>query len=523
MTNRRGAFHAAKAFALLLLVWPGATFASPVLLAGTGQEEVRITQVLIVRTAQETSVVVASDYTGPRGGRAALILAVPSRTKASSVRILPPAIMNRVLAVGAPRFAEFWERDPCDETDEESRTTDEIGDDATDRTPDEAVPSEPRPTRPSVEFDEHTLALEKTEYRDLFVGSKRALTEWMRTHGVKLPKGGEKALQDYAREGFHFLALTIVVDQARFFDHVSAMLRPIGFTVSGELERVPARLGLPSLAPNHDLYLHVIDEQRISTTNYPIRLGVTNLSVERSVRIHMGKFYNSLYDEFRRRHPYTFLTEYAWPALDCGRPCPTRALGPEDLEVLSGRRIADPDALILSRLHYRHTPGELPFDPRLTRVPPATGGTAPPRGHAGQADRSVKRASHNSFVTRFIHTHSLPQKGTCETNATPIWGGPPVPEPGNPEVFIAENMSRTSRDAYVDATRSDQIRFEQIEGDGPQVLMSDPVPPRASGCQLATPHSERGKSATWMALLAVGLAIRRRRRARSRADDLPHS
>jgi hypothetical protein len=422
---------------------------------------------------------------------------------------MPVAQMKRLTSLSAPRFAEVWEKHPCQEGAAESPWPSQGHEGSASTVFDEAG----APGSVGREGQSTRLANEiyRSEYRRPFVGERDELLRWLEEKGLLVSKESRVMLLDYARQQMRFVALAVDIRKVRFFDDESARLSPIGYWVLGEELRLFARLGLPTLAQHHDLYVLALHPSRLRTKNYTTRFAPTNRSVDLFVRTRMAEFYNGLVDEFQSRHPVTFLQEYAWPALHCAAPCPTGALVPRDLAVLGATMpTASGTPYVLSRLHYRYTKDSLPADPEFVAGIPVSGGHALPEGPEGRADASVGPTKRNAFVTRFVHAHSFSRATACAHPKRFRWGAPPVPPPGRREIFIAEHMSRKSRD---------QIDLEQAVHEGP--LRFSVMPGEATtvpeergfrfGCGI-TGTPARKRSRALLVAFALGLVLAERRR-----------
>ncbi len=500
----------------LITLWSADLLASPVLIVDEeGAAQLHITHVAVVHTEGAARVIVQSDYMGPKK-KAALLMAVPSGTLRNSVVAFAPEVMDQLISVSAPRFAEFWEQKLCD------KNTDERDTEAVAVPNRKAVPSqETKAEQLDVHAapQQHTRALGEVEYGHVMIGTRRELFDWLQRQGLHASRDVERISREYEEDGYLFLALSIDMNQVTFFDDVSAMLTPISFKVSGEFSRIPARFGLASLADAHDLYIYTIDVERRATSNYPTRVNATNFAVNRLVRTHMGKFVNSVLDEFQHRHPSTFLQEYAWPALECAAPCPSSPLNQSALNELAGVTSLDGHDYVLSRLHYRYEGKDLPLDPVLARARPVVGGVAPPKGSDGRTDSTVRHGDENAFVTRYVHAHQLRREVSCNPS-TSRWGAAPIAEPGSPEVFAARHMSRERRDAFDLSATTDAEKLTFVALDPPTVQPQ--AVSRLGSCACSTTGHSRGDlSAPFLTfLLGASLGLRLRLRTRKSLESI---
>jgi hypothetical protein len=71
------------------------------------------THVVVFKKGNVTAVTVMPDYQGPLDGFA-WVMPVPADVKLDTVRTLRRDLVDHIDQISAPRFAEFWEMDPCE-------------------------------------------------------------------------------------------------------------------------------------------------------------------------------------------------------------------------------------------------------------------------------------------------------------------------------------------------------------------------------------------------------------------------
>src|SRR5512139_3915428 len=113
MTLRR-AFVSTLA-AGLLTAWAVPAAAFPGFFAFQGGRPInRSTHVVLMMRGETTVVTVMPEYEGDLKPFA-VVMPVPSDVKADQVKSLRRDFVDRVDQLGAPKFHEFWEMDPCDQ------------------------------------------------------------------------------------------------------------------------------------------------------------------------------------------------------------------------------------------------------------------------------------------------------------------------------------------------------------------------------------------------------------------------
>lgn len=348
--------------ALVASVVAGSASASPVLLAGTGTEKVHSTHVVLLQNGDTTVVTVQPDYQGPLAAFA-VVLPVPKDVTIDRVAALKREFVDRVDSVSAPRFAEFWEQDPCDfgpvEQDwERNMKADDssamLGVVKTD--PSKAVAKE-------LLLDVKSQTKEG-EYRFQLAAGAAAAKDALRAANLSLPPDADGALSTYEAAGYQFLIAFVDHNRLELVGGDRAQLSPIRFFTTSGYSTIPARFGLASAAPKQELLVYTLAvDQRMQVKNYPTKPAPTNLTVENKVTIgdrevdlkeRMSEFYAALHDRYLEKNPGTFLLEYAYSTADCGKPCPTEPLLPHELMSLGGDVI---DAK-LDKATLRPSPGE---------------------------------------------------------------------------------------------------------------------------------------------------------------------
>lgn len=482
--------------------------ASPVLLVGTGTEKVHSTHVSVLQGADTTVVTILPDYQGPLSSFA-VVIPVPSDVSAARLATLKREFVDRLETITAPRFAEFWEMDPCEPGQPEQEWERSVKADPSSGFLGTVQVDTSKQTARELLLDVDSQTKEG-EYQFRVFPSAEALTQYISSQDWTVPGEGEAAIREYASQGYHFVVATVDVNRIELIGGDRALLSPIRFWTKSEFKKLPARFGLSSAAPHQELFLYtLVKDQRMQVTNYPTKAAPTNLTVDFAVKERMGEFYTALHDRFLEKNPGTFLLEYAFSTADCGKPCPNEPLLPHELMSLGGDvldaqlpaserrpRPADPteeeeaklQALldgrtpqekaqiqkdwqaereelavrrallarheyILSRLHYRYDKSQLPQDPEWGPGASVQGGVALPEGTEGQADTAVGVSETNQYQTRFNHLHPSISQVECENPVRSRWGKAPSTYRGLRKIWVAEDLARKNRK---------QIQLEEV-------------------------------------------------------------
>lgn len=343
--NRTRAFRSVVGAALLASLVASPADASNVMLAGAGSEKVHTTTITLMQKDGASVFSVLPDYEGPLRPFA-VIIPVPKDVTADRVTTLKREYGDRVAHVSAPKYAEFWEMDPCDDAKLEQEWERDLS-----VSSDTAFLGSVK-TDPSKKVAKEMLldveAKQKEgEYKETFLGTAAEVKGWLEKKDYSLPDGADASFETYEKAGYKFLALDVDVNRMELVGADRASLSPVRFWTNEPTTSLPTRFGLPSAAKMQELQLFtMVPEKRMQVTNYKTKAIPTNLRVEleytepsgRTVNLkeRMGELFAALHDRFLEKNPNTFLLEYAFPTDTCGKPCPTEPLLPHELLSLGG-------------------------------------------------------------------------------------------------------------------------------------------------------------------------------------------
>src|SRR6478735_4757276 len=214
----------------LSLGWSGTAVASPVLMAGSGSEKVHATQVIVMQKDGMSAVTLMTDYQGPL----------------SSFAIVFPVDL-----VSAPRFAEFWEMDPCEPG--KAQQTWERNMTASADTGFLGVMQ----TDPAKKVEKELLLdvaakTKEGEFKEVTVGTADEVLAWLATKKYALPANADAAFREYPR----FAALDVNTSRIELIGGDRGQLSPVRFVTESTYSTIPARFGLSSLGKGHELLLY---------------------------------------------------------------------------------------------------------------------------------------------------------------------------------------------------------------------------------------------------------------------------
>ncbi len=527
--------------------------------------------VVIMQQGQRTAVTLMADYDGP-SQEFAMVIAVPTDIVTDRVVTLKRDFVSRIDQLSAPRFHEFWEKDPCEpgatEQDWErslaaSSDTDFLGGGGA-----------PKPTVKVAK--EMSLTVEPefkhaSEYRFMLLGATdwKSAAGWLGGNGYKLPSGAAETMAPYDGK-VRYLVAIVDPSKVELMGDGSAQLSPIRFWTEQPYTTIPSKMGLMSSGgKQQELVILTLDpERRFEAKNYDNVVPPTNLAVDFVVKERMGEFYAGLHDMLLAKNPRGILNEYAWSTRECGQPCPNPPLYIHELLSLGGdvfeetlsKEVQNPapparteeekavyDALkkpdekkasdnarqelarrkalverheyVLTRLHHRYDAKTLDQDISLQPASGVKGGVELPKGPEGELPTTAGPADKSTLQTRYVHLHPDKSVLKCDTPERWRWGKAPRTYRGLRKVWIAEDLARKKRTEIVPA-KVVQTAVPALGLSGKLTAAPD------AGAQPAEEKSEKsggcavspvGRSSGWgglgtALLAALGLAARRRRR-----------
>ncbi len=456
------------------------------------------TMVVLMRDGTRTVLSMQNNYQGPPQDFA-MIVPVPVVLKKADVKVLAPAVFDRVDRLAAPRLVEYWEQDPCQPWGEERYEKSSVMDDG-------AVEKKTKEGGKS-----HGVTIEAQfevgEYQVVVLSAKDStgLDNWLKQEKYNIPAGAEPLLRPYVQSGSKFFVAKVDAKKVTFGANGQAMLSPLRFHYDTPEFALPVRLGLIN-APDgqgakQDLIVHILGRgQRYQLANYPNVTIPTNLEVKDETREHFGEFYASLFDHVLANNPKAIVTEYAWTANSCD-PCPEEPLNLGELITLGvdvlpayaqsfgkGKQISDdmqwsvPGEFVLTRLHARYDATSLGEDLVFEAAPPIVGGREFLKD-ANQLEQGAveEPGGWNNFQARYIIRHAWQGAIECKEPQRGIWGGPWPDVQASGQPAVAQDLAFVARDAQLSSyvTESAKQELERSVGKlpvGPSEPIAEPEP-----------------------------------------------
>jgi hypothetical protein len=494
---------AASALALFGAVLGAAAPASalPGFIAGKGDTP-RIsnsTQVVLLQKGEQTVVTVWADYEGPLD-RFAIVLPVPSDVRLADVRTLKRDAVDHLDEISAPRFHEFWEKDPCEpgeaqqEWDRDLRVKDSAANFLGGGLPDMSG-GQKLPPEMLLDFDPQ---FKDGEYTFSLVPKGQSVQAFLQKKGLTTPSKAAAAASKYEARGMQMLVAEVTASKVELGGARRALLSPIRFATR-EPYALPSTLGLANSSGEQELIVYVLHpDKRFEVKNYENMYPPTNVNVDMAVKERMGEFYAGVHDALLAKNPKAFLVEYAWPTIkQCGEPCPNAPLAIHELlslgvdvvendvpkaernpkpappseeekaqlkaadkptrkrleqqrkEVVRRRGVLERNNYVITRLHHRYGESGLPADIELAPAGSVTGGLGVPTGPDAEMPAGVEPAQENRLQVRFAATHPNKKVSQCENPVRWRWGQPPPDYRGLRKTWTARDLAYKKRDKFV--------------------------------------------------------------------------
>jgi len=552
--------------ALGLVTAASPALAFPGFIAGKG-DVARVsnsTQVVLLEKGDHTVVTVWADYEGPLD-RFALVLPVPGDVELAEVKTLKRDSVDHLDEISAPRFHEFWEKDPCEpgEADQEwqrdlrvkGSAANFLGAGMPDVSGGQKLPPEMLlDFEPQFKEGEYTFALVK---------SGQSVEAYLQKKGLSVPAGAKERLGKYEAAGMQMLVADVSASKVELGGARRALLSPIRFATQ-QPYAIPSTLGLANSAGQQELIVYVLHpDKRFEVKNYGNVFPPTNVNVDMAIKERMGEFYAGVHDALLAKEPRSFLVEYAWPTVKlCGEPCPNAPIGIHELlslgadvvegdvpkaernpkppalsdeekaqmkaadkatrkqleaqrrETVRRRGVLDRNSYVITRLHHRYDAKSLPEDIEVQPAASVEGGLALPVGENAEMSGSVESAQENRLQIRYAATHPSKKVVACENPTRFRWGKAPPDYRGLRKTWTARDLAYKKRDKFA--------LNEVIKSSVPVLGIAGAATPAAaapaaaapadakvdSGCSLATAvleHADSGRGWWWLVAGVFGL------------------
>ncbi|MFC1641399.1 DUF2330 domain-containing protein [Myxococcota bacterium] len=451
-------------------LWSPSANALPGVFVGKGKERrlAPTTHVVVANKGDFSVVTILPEYAGPLTPFT-LVLPLPSDVTIERIKSMKREFIDRIENITAPRFHEWWEKDPCDPGAPQQEWERDLRVSGGGFLNPNAMPAAPKKrVPPEMLLRVEPIFMEKeSEYTCSLLAAEEAqnVEGFLKGKGYQVSQQVKSGLDRYVSQGMNLLACDVDTSKVALVAGSRAQLAGIRYWTERPVRKLPVTLGLANLDDKQDLFVYVMDpEHRFEVKNYPNLFPPTNIEVEYVVKERPSEFYNAIHDKLLAMHPNAWLNEYFWPTDGCGHPCPNEPLYIHEVLSLGGdildektvtdeeRFPAPPDETeqekeafaaelkelkpkerkeakkereeerkelarrkallkrqqyLISRLHYRYDAKTLAKDPEIgPAAKHVKGGIGIPKGMPAKLPQGHRDDDKNSqFQVRFTHFH----------------------------------------------------------------------------------------------------------------------
>jgi hypothetical protein len=323
-------------------------------------------QVALVRQGDQTTLTMQNDFEGDLA-EFAVVVPVPTVLTQADVRVVDPAVFDRLDAYSSPRLVEYT----CDGLYPEPPPREPLfgcrnRDDSTWGTADFAAMEDG-----GVQVETQFIVGEY-EVVVLSADESLAMLQWLSDQGYAVSPATASMIQEYLDAGSYFFAAKV------FQDRMPAgqdELSPLQFTYTAESFGLPIRLGTVNAFDAQDLIVYALtelDAGQLGISNYPqAELDSVCLWQDDDWDDDFGAFYSDRLDTAFSGDEAHWVVEYGWQLTQSGMkcdPCPP-TVGPDPLPISDVATLGfawegsvdtgwwgpSPE-LHFTRLHMRYTP-----------------------------------------------------------------------------------------------------------------------------------------------------------------------
>jgi len=320
----------------------------------------KASQVVLVRDGDRTVITMSNDYEGELD-EFATVIPVPTFIEREQIHIGDRTVIDHLDAYTAPRLVEYFDPDPC--TVARYEMADRALASKAPAAPDEEA-GRGRSRGVTIEAS-YTVG----EYDILILSAEESqgLATWLRENGYRLPRGAERILRSYLKQGMRFFVAKVSLGEQQRLG--TAYLRPLQVAYESPKFMLPIRLGTLNANGAQALFVYALTRAgRVETTNYRTVKLPTGMDLPVTLKEEFGDFYRALFDQqVKRERMKAVFLEYAWDMNWCD-PCAADPLSHEELRDL-GVFWLDPDSrggpardVFVTRLHVRYDAAHFPAD-----------------------------------------------------------------------------------------------------------------------------------------------------------------
>ncbi len=307
-------------------------------------------QVVIARDGNRTNITMVSDYQG-NVKDFAMVVPVPVVLEQADIRVIDPAVVQKLDAYSAPRLVEYFDEDPCQQLVYPSAAPTSTASNA-------VVEKSVRPVDALGVTVEAQYAVGEYDIVILSATQSNGLETWLKENQYNIPTGARNALAPYIKMGMKFFVAKVNLEN--FNQSGFSSLRPLQMSFESQNFMLPLRLGMLNAKSDQDLIVYALTRKgRVESANYNTVNIPSNIEVPEYVQQDFNKFYPALFKRaVDRENKKAVFVEYAWNSSWCD-PCASEPPTLEQLQRAGAGWAGQNGQVFVTRLHLRY--GKLRF------------------------------------------------------------------------------------------------------------------------------------------------------------------
>lgn len=305
----------------------------------------KASQVIIARDGNRTNITMVSDFQGPVKDFA-MVVPVPSVLQKDQIRVVDPALVQKLDAYSAPRLVEYFDEDPCAPRVYPSAAP-------TDATAVQKSGAANRANALGVTI-EAQYSVGEYDIVILSATQSNGLETWLTENGYKIPAGARTALEPYIKGGMKFFVARVNLENYDKSGYTT--LRPLQMSFESPNFMLPLRLGMVNAVGDQDLIVYALTRKgRVETVNYSTVPVPSDAEVPLFVKDEFSRFYKSMFDTaYKRENRRSVFMEYAWDTSWCD-PCASEPPTQDELQRAGAGWAGQSGGVFLTRLHVRYS------------------------------------------------------------------------------------------------------------------------------------------------------------------------
>ncbi len=320
-------------------------------------------QVVLVRDGDRTVLTMANDYQGD-ASEFAIVIPIPTFIERGQINVAEPALIEHLDAYTAPRLVEYHDDDPCRRVDYEL-----MSDAVQSASP--AIMERDNGARKKGVTIEASYTVGEYDILILSAKDSHGLVSWLKSNDYKLPKGAEKVVGSYLKQGLRFFVAKVNISEKEKLGY--SYLRPLQVAYESPRFMLPIRLGTLNAQGKQDLYVYALTRTgRVETSNYRTVRMPSDVTIPEFVQDEFSDFYRAMFDrQLKKNNERAVFLEYAWDMNWCD-PCAADPLSRDELRELgvfwlndgnpSQRSKMAAQDVYVTRLHLRYDGETFPDD-----------------------------------------------------------------------------------------------------------------------------------------------------------------